>query len=227
MTLSSEMTRLAAEFEASQADRLAAVASIASTVRSDLEQGRASLNSTMTELMKTIDADLKGIFSQAAIIRGRARDLIDRFAAEREDDADRLRAELGGYMADLQSSVQELLNEHAKTRGAMGAREADARAAYLEDLRSRVNALLAEADKFINSLAKDRDRASRAWSQHARNMEKMRRGGKNKSESPVTKNAAPKRKAAVSEAAKETAAKPDKPAAAPAPTGPDADKTQS
>ena len=226
MTLSSEMTRLAAEFEASQAERLAAVADIASTVRNDLEQGRASLNSTVTELKRTIDADLKGIFSLAAIIRGRARDLVDRFADEREETADRLRTELGDYMSDLQSSVQELLDSYASTRAAMGTREAEARAAYLQDLRTRVHTLLSDADKFIDSLARDRERAGRTWRQHSRNMEKMRRAGKSKSNGPAAKTAAPKKKSAAPDPAKETVADRQKPAVAPGPNAPDADKPQ-
>jgi len=224
MTLSSEMTRLAADLEASQADRLAAVAAIAPAVQSDLERGRAALNSTMKELMSTIDADLKGIFSQAAITRGRARDLIDRFTGERKDSAERLRTKLGDHMSNLESSVQTLLNEYATARSVMGGREADARARYLEDLRTRVNAQLAEAGKFVDALAKDREGAGRAWHLHTRNMEKMRRGGYSKSDSPTAKSTAPKKKVAVPEPAKEVAAKPDTATVAPAPTVPNADK---
>lgn len=208
MTMASEMTRLAAEFEAEQAARIGAVIGIQSAVRQDLAAARGALQRTMAGLATVLKADLRGIFSEAAIIRGRAEDLIDRFAAEREGNAEALRAELEGYVSDLQSSVEKLLAEHARAREAMGTREAAARAAYLQDLRARLQALLAAAGKFMDGLQQDRMRAERIWRQHLRGQKKQRRdaarqaatGAEVARPAPARREPAPAREPAVQEA---------------------------
>ncbi|MCG8503802.1 MAG: hypothetical protein MI755_04270 [Sphingomonadales bacterium] len=189
MTLTSEMTRLAAEFEDGLQDRLAQIAGIQARVGQELEDGQVARARAMAEHSETIDADLKGLFSEAAIIRGRAEDLIDDFAAQREKNAATMRAKLESHVADLQVSVEKLLGSYSSARDSMSAREAAARQAYLKELQARVQALLADAAKFVDGLRKDRERAGRVWARHARNMSKLRRGGDRKPESAEAKSA--------------------------------------
>ncbi len=196
MSLASEMTRLAGEFEAAQAARLATVAGIASAARTDLDDGRASLGRTMSELTKAIQVDLRGIFSEVALIRGATKDSVDGFAAERDARAEALRAELGRYMADLHSSVENLLSELARAREATGRREAAAREAYLKDLRARVEALLTDVRKRMTRLGKERARAGRIWRQHGRNLHKQRREAARPSPAPAKPEPTAKKKAA-------------------------------
>ena len=160
MGLASEMTKLTEALEAAQERRLSAV-------HEDLAQ-------IMADHTRRVDSDLKGIFSQAAIIRGRADDLIDRYAAERRSGGERLKGELAEFKADLRAFVDELLDDHASNREANGTREAAARTAYLEDLKARVEAALADAENFVGALRRDRLRASRLWQQHTRKQRKRR-----------------------------------------------------
>lgn len=160
MSLANDMTRLTEDLEAAQERRL-------SGVYQDLAQ-------IMADHAKRVDADLKGIFSQAAIIRGRADDLIDQYAAERRRGGARLRGELAEFRSDLRAFVDELLEDYAGKREAGAAYEATVRAAYLEDLRAGVEAALADAERFIGALKRDRLRAARIWQQHARKQSKRR-----------------------------------------------------
>ncbi len=191
MTLASEMTELAAELEAAQAARLTAVAAIAPTVRN-------SLSRTMAELTASIERDLKGIFSEAAFIRGAAEDFIDDLTDQREDRANALRAELAGYVAELEK---------------MAARERGERLAYLNDLRAGVEAILDDARHYMNGLSKDRLRAGRVWRQHARTMAKQRLEAARPSPKPApapapasAKSASTSKKKATSKTSSKTAA---------------------
>ncbi|NQV93753.1 MAG: hypothetical protein HQ482_01235 [Sphingomonadales bacterium] len=174
MTLSSEMTRLAADFEPAQQERLAAVKRIQTGVRRDLAAGRAALRQATGAHAKAVETDLAGIFSEAAIIRGRTADMIDDFAAEREDNAEALQAVLKDYISGLEAAVANLLSELASARKKMSSREAAARAAYLQGVKNCVQALLADAATFVDGLNKDRVRAGRTWQQHTRAMRKQR-----------------------------------------------------
>ncbi len=161
MSLASNMTQLTERLEAAQEKRLSAV-----------YEGLAEV---MASHAGKVDSELKGIFSQAAIIRGRADDLIDGFAAERRSGGLRLRGELADFASGLRAFVDDLLDGYASDREAMGAREAASRAAYLADLRAKVEATLVEAESFVGALREDRSRANRIWQQHARRQSK--RGG--------------------------------------------------
>ena len=160
MSLASEMTKLTEKLEAAQEGRLSAV-------YEDLEQ-------TMAEHARRVASDLKGIFSQAAIIRGRADDLIDRYAAERQRGGERLRGELTDFASGLRASVDALMDEYASDREMKGAREAANRAAYLTDLRARVEATRGDAEGFVEALRDDRLGASRIWQQYVRKQSKRR-----------------------------------------------------
>ena len=154
MSLASQMNQLREKLEAAQKGRLGAV--------------RTDLARTMAEHATRVDSDLKGIFSQAAIIRGRADDLIDRFAAERRNNAKKLRDGLGGFVSDLRSSVDDQLDGYGNAREEMSAREGAARVAYVEGLRSRTGAVLANAENYLSALKRDRLEASRIWHEHSR-----------------------------------------------------------
>lgn len=176
MSLASNMTQLTEKLEAAQEARLSAV-----------YEGLAEV---MAEHARRVDSDLKGIFSQAAIIRGRADDLIDGFAAERRSSGERLRDELAEFASDLRSFVDELMDGYASDRETMSAREAADRASYLADLRANVEATLAEAEGFVGALRKDRVRANRIWQQHARKQGK-RWADKKSSKATVLRAKAP------------------------------------
>lgn len=160
MSLTSDMTQLTEKLEAAQEGRLSAV-------YEDLEQ-------IMVEHARRVDSDLKGIFSQAAIIRGRADDLIDRYAAERQRGGEQLRSELADFSSGLRGFVEALVDDYASDREMMSAREAAIRAAYLTDLRARVEAILSDAESFVGALREDHLRASRIWQQYARKQSKRR-----------------------------------------------------
>lgn len=160
MSLASNMTQLTEKLEAAQEARLSAV--------------YEDLAEVMAEHARRVDSDLKGIFSQAAIIRGRADDLIDGFAAERRSSGQRQRGELAEFASGLRAFVDELMDGYASDRETMSAREAANRADYLADLRARVEVTLAEAEDFVGALREDRSRANRIWQQHARKQRKHR-----------------------------------------------------
>ena len=180
MSLTSDMTQLTEKLEAAQEGRLSAV-------YEDLEQ-------IMVEHARRVDSDLKGIFSQAAIIRGRADDLIDRYAAERQRGGEQLRSELADFASGLRGFVEALVDDYASDREMMSAREAAIRAAYLTDLRARVEAILSDAESFVGALREDHLRASRIWQQYARKQSK-RRADVRSSKLAFRPKAAPKTKA--------------------------------
>lgn len=213
MTLARDMSRLAVEFEAAQVARLAAVEGIKMSTHQSLAAGRAALQQIMADHAKTIDADLKGIFSQAAFIRGKAKDMIDQFAAERESfaaerktNAARLRADLDKFMAGLESDVEKLLTEYREARKAMSAREAAARQSHLKDLKAQADMLVSSAADFIDRLAKDREKAGRIRSRHSQTMRKQRRTAATPKTAKSGSKAAAKQTRAK-EASKQTGAK--------------------
>lgn len=174
MTLASKMTQLTEELETAQDARRASVDATLGTVALQLASGQAALQRMASAEFSTRNAELKGIFSEAAITRGRADDLIGEYGDQRRVMAAELRAKLENDVADLQRSVETLLNEYSGTREVTAAQDAAARASYIKDLRARVNALLADAEKFLGALSKDRKRAARIWHQHARKARKPR-----------------------------------------------------
>lgn len=218
MTLARDMGRLAVEFEAAQVARLAAVEGIKMSTHQSLAAGRAALRQIMADHAKTLDADLKGIFSQAAFIRGTAKDMIDQFAAERESfaaerktNATLLRADLDEFMAGLEADVEKLLTEYREARKAMGAREAAARQIHLKDLQVQADMLVSSAAAFIDRLAKDREKAGRIRSRHSQALHKQRRAaappktaksGSKGAKKPTKAKAAPKQNRAKVAAAK-------------------------
>ena len=161
MTLTSEMTRLTASFEAARADRLTALDGIRAGMQRLLADARTSRRRVMADHAKAIDAELKGLLSEPAIIRGRAEDLIEQFATRREREAATLRARLEAQVADLQLSVEELLVACFRNREEMRARELAGRRAYRQALR-------ADVGKTLTDLAEDREGAARIWRKHAR-----------------------------------------------------------
>ena len=167
MTLTSEMTRLTAAFEAARAARLSALDGIRTGVRRLLADARASRCRIMAGHAKAIDAELKGLMSEAAIIRGRAEDLIEQLATRREREAATLRARLEAQVADLQLSVEELLVTCFRDREEMRARELAGRQAYRKALRAGVRKTLTDAAAAITTLRQDRDGAARIWRKHA------------------------------------------------------------
>lgn len=167
MTLTSEMTRLTAAFEAARAARLSALDGIRTGVRRLLADARASRRRIMADHAKAIDAELKGLMSEAAIIRGRAEDLIEQLATRREREAATLRARLEAQVADLQLSVEELLVTCFRDREEMRARELAGRQAYRKALRAGVRKTLTDAAAAVTTLREDRDGAARIWRKHA------------------------------------------------------------
>ena len=167
MTLTSEMTRLTAAFEAARAARLSALDGIRTGVRRLLADARASRRRIMADHAKAVDAELKGLMSEAAIIRGRAEDLIEQLATRREREAATLRARLEAQVADLQLSVEELLVTCFRDREEMRARELAGRQAYRKALRADVRKTLTDAATAITTLREDRDGAARIWRKHA------------------------------------------------------------
>jgi len=166
MTLANEMTRLAAEFGAAHEARLSTVRAIRSGVQRDLAAVQAALRRTSMDHAKRVRADLDGIFSEAAAIRGRAVDMIEGFATEREGKTQALRTELEAYASDLETAVAKLLDAYGHAREEMGTREAVAREAYLQDLRTRTQMLMANAAKFIDKIRMERVRARKTWQRH-------------------------------------------------------------
>jgi len=179
MTLSDEMTRVSGEFEAAQSARQKAVAAIKPALRGQLADGRASLSAAMVQLTASIERDLAGIFSESAIIRGRARDYIDQCSAENAANAETLRAELARFAAEFQEKAAE---------------ESKERLVYIGDVEKRVDATLAAARKEMASFKSDRVRAGRIWRQHSKNTRKLVHDMAN----PTAPKSAPKKQAKAS-----------------------------
>lgn len=193
MTLASEIGRV-------REARLTAVRALQAGVRRDLATGKAALRRTSADHAKTVRADLDGIFSEAAVIRGRTIDMIKAFANEHENDAKSLRAELGGYVSNLQAAVARLLKEHTRTRDEMSVRGTAARADYLKDLRDRLHRLLATGERVT---------VARPATQAAAKNQKKTTAAKPATESKATTTEAkPATQAAARHQEKTTAAKP-------------------
>jgi hypothetical protein len=122
----------------------------------------------MMQLRGSIRQDLDGLFSEAALIRGRAVDMIEEYAVQHERRATALRGELDGYVVDLRRTVARLLGEYAKAREAMGASAVAARGVHLKIIRDQVMALVAETSSFLDRLDKERMQGRRAWNQRVR-----------------------------------------------------------
>lgn len=216
MTLSDEMSRIAGTFEAAQAARSAAVTGIAAAVRRELRRSRASLQRLAAAQAKARDLQLKGIFSEAAFVRGAATDLIEGFKSQRARSAEALSAELEGYVSALHQAVDKLLSDLASARATMAKRESDLREVYLQDLRRRVEKALAETSKYVEGLYRDCTRAQRVWAQHLRTQKRIRHEAAKRPEPEAARRVAEAAKPAVAEA-KPAVAEPARRAPAEAP----------
>lgn len=156
MTMANEMTHLVGDVAEARSRRVAAIAGMRRTLRRQLRDDTTSRRVVMNRLTTSIKKDLGGIFSEAAVIRGRSVDMIQKFANEREDNAKALRAELDDYISDLEISVAKLLRDYGRARDEMGIRETDARETFMKGLRLRVH-------KLLTSLNADRARAGKIW----------------------------------------------------------------
>jgi len=186
MTLADEMTRVSNEFETAQSVRQKAVAAIRPALRGQLADGRASLSAAMVQLTASIERDLVGIFSESAIIRGRARDYIDQCSAENAVRAEENAANAETLRAELARFAVEFENKAAE-----GSKE---RLVYIEDVEKRVEATLAAARKEMASFKSDRVRAGKIWRQHGKNTRKLVHDMAN----PTVPKSAPKKRAKAS-----------------------------
>lgn len=175
MTLTSEMSRIAAECEAAQGARLAAIAKIESEMRRDGRKNKTTLARTMSAHRSATKSSLRDIFGLAAFTRGATQDMIERFGREREHDAELLHRQLDDYTSELHDSVSAELERMAATRTKTMRREANQRRAQVKELRHRVAAQLAESDKMLADLRKDRTRGERVWEQHAHDAPRQRK----------------------------------------------------
>ena len=85
MTLTSEMSRITTGFEASQGERLASIAKIRPGVKREKQLNRASLKRTMAAHRVATKNSLRDLFGMAALTRGAAVDMVERFGNEREE----------------------------------------------------------------------------------------------------------------------------------------------
>jgi hypothetical protein len=198
MSLTSEMSRITADFEAAQGARLATIAKIGSRMRRENHGNKASLMRKMAAHRAATKSSLRDIFGTAAFARGAAEELIERFREEREESANDLRDKLSSYAAGLRETVAEALSDMAATRAKMARRDEGARRTQLKDLRRRVHALLANSEKLISDFHQDRERAGRIWEQHLRNASRQRRASSRAAAEDVT----PPRKRATRKIAK-------------------------
>lgn len=175
MSLTSEMSRIATEFEAAQGERLAAIAKIRSDMRQENRRNKASLRRMMATHRVATKSSLRGIFGTAAFARGAAEEMVDRLKRERAESTSDLRDQLSSYAAKLHETVGEELAGLSATRKKTARRELSARRTQVKDLRRRVGVLLANSDKLIEGLNQDRERAGRAWEHHMRNTSRQRR----------------------------------------------------
>ena len=175
MSMTSEMSRIAAEFEAAQGARLAAVDKIGSGMQQDSQRNRASLKHTMIAHRSATKNGLRDIFGTVAFTRGAAEELIERFRTEREEAASALRDRLGSFAAELRETVGEELAHLTARRAKLARRAESTRRTQMKDLRRRVEALLSSADKLIENIAQDRQRAARIWEKHLHSATRQRR----------------------------------------------------
>lgn len=195
MTLTSEITRIAAECEAAQGARLAAIGKIEAEVRRDGRKNKAALARTMNAHRSATKSSLRDIFGLAAFSRGATQDMIERLGKEREESAEELHRQLDDFVSELHETVSGELERMATARTKMTRREANLRRAQLKDLRHRVAVQLSESDKMMADLHKDRTRGERVWEQHAHDAPRQRKAAIKKSAVADSKPA-PKRKRA-------------------------------
>lgn len=193
MTLTSEMSRMAAEFEAAQGERLAAIARIGSEMRRDSRRNKASLARTMSAHHAATKSGLRDIFGLVALSRGAAQDMVELLAKEREDCARDLHRQLEAYVSELRRTVGDEMSRLNASRAKMTRREVNVRRGQMKDLRRRVEALLADSAKLMADLHKDRARAGKLWSQHAHNTPRQRLATVKQAAAP-SRRTAPKRK---------------------------------
>lgn len=168
MTLANQMRRLHSDIATAKSQRLEEVAAIGPALQRQMEDGRASFRVAMDGLRKSIKTDLDGIFSEAAVIRGRAVDMMQQLTAEREANAKAWRTDLEAAVATLLGEYDRARKEYARARDELSVREMAAREAYLKDLRARVQKLLENAEKYLADLKADRVKAGNAWRQRTR-----------------------------------------------------------
>jgi hypothetical protein len=193
MTLTSEMARIAAECEASQGARLAAIGKIETEMRRDGRKNKTALARTMNAHRSATKSCLKDIFGLAAFTRGVTQDMIERLGKEREEDAEELHRQLDDYVAELHDTVSAELERLASVRTKTMRREANIRRAQVKDLRHRIAVQLSESDKMMADLHKDRTRSERVWEQHAHDAPRQRKASMKKTSAAESKTA-PKRK---------------------------------
>jgi DNA anti-recombination protein RmuC len=182
------------DFKAARGARLAAIAKIRSGVSRDKQRNKTSLMHTMSAHNAAIKKGLRDIFGTAAFTRGAAEELIEAFRDKREKIASDLRDQLESSASALRETVGEQLSHMAAARMKAARREGNARRAQIKDLRRRVDALLANARKLMETFSQDRQHAGHAWDQYMRSA------------------APPQRRAATRATAKDVAT-PHKPAA--------------
>jgi len=154
MTLTSEMSRITTGFEASQGERLASIAKIRPGVKREKQLNRASLKRTMAAHRVATKNSLRDLFGMAALTRGAAVDMIERFGNEREESTSDLLDQLASFADDLREAMGEQLAHLAATRVKTAHREDSVRHAQLKDLRKRVEALM-------KGFSQDRQQAAR------------------------------------------------------------------
>ena len=101
MSLTSEMSRITTDFEATQGERLASIAKIRPGVTREKHLNRASLKRTMTTHRAATKNSLRDLFGMAALTRGAAVDLVERFGNEREESTSDLLDQLASFADDL------------------------------------------------------------------------------------------------------------------------------
>ena len=168
MTLTSEMSRITTGFEASQGKRLASIAKIRPDVKREKHLNRASLKRTMAAHRVATKSSLRDLFGMAALTRGAAVDMVERFGNEREESTSDLLDQLASFADDLREAVGEQLAHLAATRVKTARREDNTRHAQLKDLRKRVEALM-------KGFSQDRQQAGQVWEQHLRTALRRRR----------------------------------------------------
>ena len=191
MTLTSEMSRITTGFEASQGERLASIAKIRPGVKREKQLNRASLKRTMAAHRVATKNSLRDLFGMAALTRGAAVDMIERFGNEREESTSDLLDQLASFADDLREAMGEQLAHLAATRVKTAHREDSVRHAQLKDLRKRVEALM-------KGFSQDRQQAGQVWEQHLRTALRRRRAAAR----AVTKSVAAPRKQTARKTAK-------------------------
>jgi hypothetical protein len=168
MTLTSEMSRITTGFDVAQGERLASIAKIKPGVKREKQLNRSSLKRTMTAHRAATKSSLRDLFGMAALTRGAAVDMVERFGNEREESTSDLLDQLASFADDLREAVGEQLAHLAATRVKTARREDNARHAQLKDLRKRVEALM-------KGFSQDRQQAGQVWEQHLRTALRRRR----------------------------------------------------